>query len=229
MKKQSIKLVGINVKMHKFMRKKIDFLIVIYISFLILGVISCGDDCGPFPDRFKVNSLEWNVYEINYSEENGTDRELSEINQNSTVFNQYSIKITPQKESYYSLRNKSKSFNLINSAYACSPPLPKTNDRIETIEIYSNIDFNPGYLKNNNIINLFNIIVLDIEKYIYYKKFYLKDYLLTKPTVPTEMILTLKEPPLSNSVFEFTIKFHQNGKDNDYFEFITNPIEIRVE
>ena len=211
------------------MKKKIKFLIISYTLILFLGIISCGDDCGPFPDSLKVNSLDWKTYKINHSGVTGTYLELLEINENSVLFNEYSIKITPEKESYFSLRSEFNSFSLINSAYACDPVPPETTNKIENIEISSNIDFNLEYLKNKNLTSLFNIIILDNEKDIYYEKFDLKEYLLSNPKVPTEMILILKEPPLNTSDFEFTIKFNQDGKDNDYFEFTTNPIEIRTE
>ena len=210
------------------MKKKIRFFVTSYILFLFLGIISCGDDCGPFPDSFKVISLDWKTDKINYSGESGTYVELSEIINSTVLFNEYSIKVTPEKETYYSLRSELNSFSLINSAYACDPVPPKTNDKIENIEIYSNIDYNLEYLKNENIVNLFNVIILDNEKNIYYEIFDLKEYLLSNPTVPNELILILKESPLSTSDFEFTIKFYQNGKDNDYFEFTTNAIEIRT-
>lgn len=210
------------------MKKKIKFFIISYFIFLCLGIVSCGDDCGPFPDKFKVIDLNWGTYQATFSESPNNEVNLSEIFQNSVLYNKFSIFIEPKKESYFSAINKINSINIISSAYACSPVPPKTNDNIEDIEIFANKDFNPNYLNGENLADLFDIIILDTENNIYYEKFDLGAYLVTKPKVPTEMTLILKDSPIETSNFKFTIKYYQNGRDINYLQFETNSIEIRI-
>lgn len=208
------------------MKKKIKFFVTCYLIFLCLGVISC-EECGPFPDSFKVTDLDWKIYEGIYIETPNNDLNLSEITENSVLYNKFSIFIEPRKETYFSVINENISINLISSAYACSPTLPKTNDNIDNIEIIANKDFNSNYLIGENLAGIFDIIIYDSENKIYYEKFDLETYLSSKPKVPTEMILILKDSPLETSEFKFTIKYYQNGKDINYLEFETNSIEVR--
>lgn len=208
------------------MKKKIKFFITSYIIFLCFGIISC-EDCGPFPDSFKVTDLEWKTYEGIYTETPNNDLNLSEITQNSVLYNKFSIFIEPRKETYFSVINKTNSINLISSAYACDPVPPKTNDNIENIEIFTNKDFNSNHLIGENLAEIFDVIIYDSENEIYYEKYDLLTYLISKPKVPTEMTLILKDSPIETSDFKFTVKYYQNGKDINYREFETNSIEIR--
>jgi len=211
------------------MRKKIKFLFISYIAILFLGIVSCEDDCGG-NSKYNITSLNWDTYRAVYSETSEEKLKLSEINENSVLYNEYSILITTQTENDYSMINEINSFSFISSAYACDPVPPSTDDKIEKIEIFSNLDFNSNNLKGKNLVKLFDIIVKDYFKGIIYEKFDLSDYLATTPSVPSEeMILVLKESPEITADYEFIIKYYQNGEKLDYFEFITNPIEIRTE
>jgi hypothetical protein len=208
------------------MKNKIKFFITSYFLFLGFGIISC-DDCGPFPDRFKVTDIDWRTYEAIFLETQNNKLNLAEINQNSVLYNKFSIFIEPRKETYFSVINKINSINLIGVAYACDPTPPETNDNIENIEIFANKDFNSNHLSGENLVGIFDIIIFDAENEIYYEKFDLETYLISKPKVPTEMTLILKDAPIETSDFKFTIKYYQNGKDVNYLEFETNSIEIR--
>jgi len=211
------------------MKKKLKFLITSYFVILLLGIISCEDGCGG-NSKFNITSFNWKTYQSIYSETSEEKLKLFEINQNSVIYYEYSIVMTTQTENDYSLIAELSSFNMISSAYACSPVDPYTTDRIENIEIFSNLDFNSNNLKGENLVKLFDIIVKDYFKGIIYERFDLTDYLATNPSVPSEeMILVLKESPEITAEYEFTIKYYQNGEKLDYFEFITNPIEIRTE
>lgn len=210
------------------MKKKIKFLFTSYLVILLFGTISCEDDCGGI-SKYNITSLNGNTYKAIYSETFSDKLVLSEIIQSSVLYNEYSINITTQTETDYSLINELNSFNLISSAYACSPVPPSTEDKIENIEIFANLDFNPDNSIGKDLVNLFDIVILDIQNNLLYEKFGLKAYLMSKPYVPQEMTLILKESPEETADFEFTIKYYQNGKKMNYFEFTTNPIEIRTE
>lgn len=209
------------------MKNKIKFFITSYFIFLCFGVVSCEDDCGPFPDSLKVINLDWKIYEGIFIETSNNGLNLSEITENSVLYDTFSIFIEPQKETYFSVINKINSINLISSAYACSPIPPKTNDNIENIEIFANKEFNTNHPIGENLAKIFDIIIFDSENDLYYEKFDLETYLITKPKVPNEMTLILKDSPIETSDFKFTVKYYQNGKDVNYLEFETNSIEIR--
>ena len=209
------------------MKNKIKFFIISYFIFLCFGVVSCEDDCGPFPDSLKVINLDWKIYEGIFIETSNNGLNLSEITENSVLYDTFSIFIEPQKETYFSVINKINSINLISSAYACSPIPPKTNDNIENIEIFANKEFNTNHPIGENLAKIFDIIIFDSENDLYYEKFDLETYLITKPKVPNEMTLILKDSPIETSDFKFTVKYYQNGKDINYLEFETNSIEIR--
>ena len=211
------------------MKKKIKFLFTSYFVFFLIGIISCEDDCGG-NNKYNITSFNWKTYQSTYSETSDYKLILSEIIKNSVLYNQYSILITPQTETDYSFIDEISSFNIISSAYACSPAPPYTDDRIENIEIFSNQDFNSNNLKGKNLVKLFDIIVKDYFNEIIYERFDLTDYLTTNPLVPSEeIVLVLKESPEMTAAHEFTIKYYQNGNKLSYFEFSTNPIEIRTE
>lgn len=194
----------------------------------MIGLFSC-DDCGPFPDKLKVKSLDWYNYFAEYSETAEPKLILSDITTDSVNYNNYSIFIAPQMITYFSMLHNSNSFSLINSAYACSPVTPTTDETIDSILIICDKDFDATHLAGNNLSELFFIVVLDQANNIYYNRFDLPEYLITKPTVPTEMTLLLKSPPNLTEGYEFTVKYFQDGIDCDYFEFKTNEIVIRNE
>jgi hypothetical protein len=209
------------------MKKKFKFFIISYTIFLFLGIVSC-EPCGPFHDSYKVVDLNWKTYNATYIEAPNNELNLSEITENSVLYNKFSIFIEPQKETYFSVINEINSINLISSAYACDPVPPKTNDNIENIEIFANKNFNSNHLIGENLAEIFDVIIYDSENEIYYEKFDLVTYLISKPKVPTEMTLILKESPIETSDFKFTVKYYQNGKDINYLEFETNFIEIKI-
>jgi len=208
------------------MKQKIIFIITGYVFILLIGLISC-DKCGPFPDKLKVIGLDWHIYNAVYSEDADEKLILSEIINDTVDYNSYSIFITPITETYFTTVQRNKPFEWTNTAYACSPITPTTDDRIDSILIITNIDFDATHPAKSDLSQLFDIVVYDQANKIYYKKFTMNDYISTKPYVPNEMTLILNAPPSLTMSFDFTVKYYQDGIDNDYFEFKTNNIVIK--
>jgi len=208
------------------MKKEIKFFIRSYIIILFLGIISCADDCGPFPNKFKINSFNSKTLSLEILNKNYQIK-LSDIENNSVLFSEFSISLIAESESYYaSNRIMKKSF--IMSSYACSPAPPKTDERITNIEIFANNDFNLVNIAGNNINHLFDVLVLDFfNSFGYYNKFDLTEYINSNPSTAKELIFILKEGPEQTSNFEFEIKYYQNGVDLNNYNFVTNEIEIR--
>ena len=226
------------------MVRKIKYLLIGYCLILFLGILSCADCPGSgYRDRFKIISLDWRIYSISYtystfSEYPVIDKiDLSPLVQNSVLYSQYGISITPRTRSYRSSRsyysysrNKINTSNFINSAYACSLAEPTTDDRIRDIKIFSKRDFNSQYPAGSNLVPLFDIIVRK-QKYEDTRrlKWDLTKYLLTSSIpVPARMILVLKESPEVTADYTFNIEYYQDGKDLDFFEFATRTVEIRT-
>jgi hypothetical protein len=211
------------------MKRKLLVIIAGYFFFLIAGLISCEEinECGPFPDRFKVTSLDWINYRAVYSDTAAIPLFLSEISNDTVGYNEYSIFIAPRTETYYSMIQKSNSFGLISSAYACSPVIPTTDERIDSIVIICNRNFDSHHPAGHDLSGLFDMVVYDQVNNIYYDKYDLTEYIETKPSVPDEMTCILKSPPDQTTDFEFTVKYFQDGIDFDYFGFRTNKIVIK--
>ena len=222
------------------MARKIKYLLIGYCLILFLGVLSCADcvESG-YRDKYKIISLDWRIYSVSdstlYGDKVIGKIDLSPLVQNSVLYSQYGISITPRtrryrsSRSYYSYsRNKINTFSFINSAYACSPADPTTDDRIRDIKIFSKRDFNSEYPAGSNLALLFDIIVKPDRSSYRKIKWDLTKYLLTRSIPSRLMLLVLKESPEVTADYTFKIEYYQDGKDLDFFEFTTRTVEIRT-
>ena len=211
------------------MKKKIKFFIRSYIIILFLGIISCEDDCEPFPNKFKISSLNSEILQIEVLNEKHQIK-LSEIENNSVSYEKYSIRITAEIETYFAYEESKMKNIFIENSYACSPAPPKTDEKITNIEIYTNNDYNSMNQSGQNINQLFDVLVLNhFSSFPYYENFDLIEYINTNPNIANELIFVLKEAPENNDNFIFEIKYYQNGIDLNEYSFVTNEIEIRKE
>jgi hypothetical protein len=200
-------------------RKVFTIFIGHFLLTVVTGLISC-DDCGPFHDKFKVTSIDWNAYRVTLSADNIT---LSEIT-NGVTFDQLGIDLKPKTQTYFSFIINN--YNLTTGLYACSPIEPTTDDKIINIEITANKDFSDEYPQGTDLSGLFDIVISDWYRGIYADKFDLKEYLQTTPFVTQEMTLILKHAPQITDEYSFTVKYFQDGVDLDYSEFTTNDILV---
>lgn len=199
-----------------------------FLIMFLIGIFSC-DKCGPFPNKFKISGLDWFNYSAVYSDTATTRLMLSEIANDTVDFNMYAIVIKPRQETYFAQHSSRWSFSLINSAYACSPGIPQTDEKIDSIVITSAKHFDFNHPSGTGLSDVFDIIVLDDANSIYYEKYTLKDYLDTNPYVPNELVLLLNKQPDLTTDFQFLVKYYQDGIDYDYFEFTTDQIVIERE
>lgn len=202
-------------------RKLVLFIAGYFSAAIITGLISC-DDCGPFPDKFKVTSFDWKVYRVALTQNNLT---LSEII-TSVSFSELGIYIKPKTKEYFSFwRNN---YHLIPTTYACDPIIPTTNERIKDIIIMSDKDFSSDFPAGMDISELFDIVISDPNNNAIADKYDLKAYVQTHPFVTREITLLLKVAPDRNDEFEFTIKYFQDGIDLNYYEFSTGKVSITI-
>src|SRR5690606_39227124 len=124
------------------MEKKLVLIFTGYVFLFVVGTVSCDiHDCGPFPNRYKTVGLEWSNYKATYSDTSDTKLVLSEIENDSVDFLQYSIFIMPRQETYFAQNSTRRTFCLVKTAFACSPVEPKTDEKIDSIVITATKDF----------------------------------------------------------------------------------------
>lgn len=210
------------------MRKKILIILSVYFIILITGLVSCEiiNPCGPFPDKYAVSSLDWQLYSAIYSETEDMKLNISELETDTVDYREFALKIVPYYQTYFSKNQSNAPFEFLTSAYACSPVDPTTDDIIDSIKIFCTSDYNSDYQAGTDISGLFYLIVYDQSGNINFQRFGLNEFTSSRPTVPTEMFLMLKESPDAMKEIEFNVKYYQEGKEMDYFEFKTNKITI---
>jgi hypothetical protein len=173
--------------------------------------------------------MDWFNYQATYSDTAGTRLILSEIEDDTVVYNMYSIYIKPKQETYFAQHTSRWNFSLIHSAYACDPGIPQTDEKIDSIVMTTNKDFDSSHPAGTELSDMFDVVVRDDANGIYYEKVTLKDYLDTNPYVPNELVLILNKQPDMTTDFQFLVRYYQDGIDVDYFEFTTDTIVIQRE
>lgn len=213
------------------MKKKLVTIITGYVLLFVLGIIACEkiNDCDSFPNKFKVIGLDWNQSKAIYSDHPDAGLILSDITGDSVEYNMYSLNIKPRQETYFAQNCKRIEFGLMNTVYACSPVIPETDEKIDSIVIISSKDFDLNHLAGSNLSDLFDIVVFDQANSIYYEKYRLNEYVNSNPSVPIEMTIILREQPDMAEHFVFLVKYYQDGIDYDYFEFETPGIVLKKE
>ena len=209
------------------MFKKTMVAYIFLISLSMIAVVSCNlanTDCGSFSDKFKTVDFQVGLKNITISENPGTNIQYSMLESDTIEFYTFGISMFPIGE-YYSLNlEKPKSYSLIPSAFACSPPVPVSEEMITGIEVFSNINFNSEYTSGESITELFEIAVL--YRGSGYIRTNIDDFLSSEPNVPDLIFLLLKSAPETTEPIQFTVKYGQNGFIMDSFEFTTPAIVI---
>lgn len=133
------------------------------------NITSCGD-LSSYPTEFDITDLsieilvtpEPKVYPTMIFGE--IYNENTEVKFNGIVF---SINSETQIIAKKSEKPKSLSFSLISSAYACSPVLPSTNEKIVGIKITSSAAFDGSLATGDSLKSKFDVIYADSETDFY--------------------------------------------------------------
>jgi len=209
------------------MFKKTVIVFLTLVSLFMITAISCnitGDDCGPFDDKFKTVEFSTDLKNTSISENPGLDVQYNTLESDTIGFDRFSITMFPIGE-YYSLNSERlNSFSLIPSAFACSPPIPVSEEMITNIEIFSNRNFSSEYASGENLAELFEIVVL--YRNSGYQRSNLNEFLSSEPNVPDEIFLMLKSEPETTEPIQFTVKYSQDGIDMNSYEFTTEAVVI---
>lgn len=205
--------------------KVLAFLVLTFV--ILLSSLSCGDglDCGPFPRFFKVQGLEWILYEVELSSDQRRMIGNEQIDGNKVSFDKFAIGVFPDQETY-GWNNPIKNFGLITVANACTPAPPESEEEIDNIIITTNQDFNSNFLQGENLAEIFDIITYDESADSNGERLDLNTFIEMNPVVPNESYLLLKEQPDSITSFQFNVQFYIQGIDGDFFEFTTEEVMV---
>ncbi len=205
--------------------KILAFLLLMAVT--ILSSLSCGDglDCGPFPNFFKLTNLGSKLFEVEYSEDRSSIIDYNRITENQVVYDKFAIGIIAEIDTY-GWNNPTQNFGLISTAYACTPPIPESEEQIDNIIITTNKDFNLNYPQGSDLSEIFDIVVYDEANNLNNVRFDLNEYIGMNPVVPYQSYLILKEQPDTITSFQFNVQFYQQGIDVDYFEFTTEAVMV---
>jgi hypothetical protein len=132
--------------------------------------------------------------------------------------------MTPATEVFFSSVPDKINFQFIQSAYACSPIDPASDDKILDIQIYSDKDFSTEYPSGKNLAELFEVYALYMRESPRHVD--LIDFITEEPKAPDQLILLLKSGPSEASEIQFSVRYLQDGEKLNEFEFSTQPIAI---
>lgn len=195
--------------------------------FLTFGACStAGTDCGPFEDKFKTTDFSTEVFRATFDTVQ-VEPNLSPIEGDTLEEGSYAVRMVPEKMLYSTRSKASTSFQIINSAYACSPPIPTSDEVIKDIRIYSDKRFKDDYPAGEDLSGLFDAVVLNRADFGGYRRFELTNFLEKEPNAVDELILILVAKPETTSSFQFTVEYEQDGKGLERFEFETDPVVLK--
>lgn len=210
-----------------FISKTLLSIVSIAILFTFI-TISCDTptdlNCGPFPDKFRVTDFSTSIKKVTHYDSSTRSIQLSEIKSDSIQFDVFAIDMTPVTEVFFSSVLGKFNFQFIQSAYACSPIDPASDDKILDIQIYSDKDFSAEYPAGENLVELFEVYALYMREGP--KRVDLIDFITEEPNAPDQLILMLQSGISEASEIQFSVRYIQDGGKLNEFEFTTEPITI---
>jgi hypothetical protein len=212
---------------NQFISKTILSIVSIAVLFTFVS-ISCNTptdlNCGPFPDKFRVTDFSTSIKKVTHYDSSTRSIQLSEIQSDSIQFDEFAIDMYPVTEVFFSSVFDKINFQFIQSAYACSPIDPVSDDKILDIQIYSDKDFSDEYPAGENLAELFEVYALYMREGP--RRINLIDFIAEEPNAPDQLILLLQSGPSEASEIQFTVRYLQDGEKLNEFEFTTKPITI---
>jgi len=211
------------------MLKKALFSYIFIVGIFILLTVSCGitdTGCGPFTNyNYKITDFETSLKQVIYINPINQDVELGALEKDTLDFDELVIQMLPDTESYTAQASHKLNFSFFETAYACSPPIPSSEDKITDIQIFSNKNYSTEFSSQQNISELFDIVVQYPNRGS--QRLSLNEFLATNPEAPTEIILLPNTAPSSTNSFQFTVKYFQDGLELDEYQFTSDSIVIK--
>lgn len=200
-------------------------LLVLLLTFAFGACSTTGPDCGPFKDKFKTTDFSSSVFKAT-PDSLRVSPNLSAIEGDTLEGGRIAVRMEPVKMLYSMRLGTSHSFQIINSAYACSPAEPTSEELIKDIRIYSDKHFRDGFSAGEDLAELFDIFALREADYGW-QQFELDNFLAREPNAADELILILDAKPKTTSSFQFTVEYEQEGKGLEYYKFKSDPVVLK--
>ncbi len=183
------------------------------------------DDCGPFDNTFEITGFQTEALETEVSGDSlSTHLRLTPIEGDTVAYDRFAIRMLAQIDTYSADAESSPSFSLVRRAYACSPPPLASEETIRDIQIYSDQDFDAAHPAGTDLAGLFDVFVFYQRNG--YERADLNAFVAGAPNAAEELVLVLKAAPQAAGAFRFTVKYFQEGRALDYYEFETESVTI---
>ena len=201
----------------------------IYIFMLIYGVISqsCTDNAcgGPNPNRYKIIDFEVSLNELKNSEDPFLGS--NPIENTEVHYTSFAIDFKGQTEFYFSSTFSLPKLGMLSTAYACSPVMPSTIEKVTDIRVYCNQTIVDSYPENTNIASLFDIVFHPKASGV--EQMSLEDYLAIEQPATSFFTLILNTQPAQQNTYVFRVEYEQDGVDMDYFEYTSEAVTITID
>lgn len=191
--------------------------------FLALLTAGCSNDEGPDTPCGDLSTPEYVIQDYTLSVFNSDLRgeyvggdayeSLDAID-----FQNFIIKLDIEKNSLAKRFDSIFDFSLMSKAYACSPVLPFTEQRISSIKITSSAAFNDDLPAGSSLNDVFDVVYLDYIHTPYYSEqngdvdyFSVAEFIAQPDNMPAEITqLALNTEPKykQNHIFYIEINFH---------------------
>jgi len=208
--------------------RAIKYLTALTLVALVLTFGACngiGDpDYGPFKNKFKTTDFSSAIFKA-APDSLGVRPLLLPIEDDTLDEGQFAVRMQPVKKLHSTKSKCPAIFQVVRSAYACSGPIPSSDDVIEDIRISSNKRFTADRPPGEDRSELFDIVVLNRSKFGT-RRFELNKFLEREPNAADELILILDAAPDRTSDFQFTVEYEQDGKGLEHFAFETEPVVL---
>jgi hypothetical protein len=213
----------------------------IFIAILIIGIISgliclssClkinpGPQCGPFDNRFLSTGLSINTLKIR-SYDSLTGRfDFAYLNLLDTIpYEKLTLRLMSEKKFYIATSLHQRcTFSIFSEAYACSPPIPYSDEKVDNIIIKSNKDYDQTHISGDNLADLFEIVIVDNFNSIHNNRMSLKAFLALRPNTKDELYLLLTKAPEKTDDFIFQIQYIRT-LGTDQKEFLVNSLNVYI-
>ena len=195
-------------------------------------LLSCEEfnphPCGPFNNKYISTGMEINTLRIIFYDSLPIRFEFDHVGISDTVpYGRLALRLMPVKQFYRtSALPCGHTFSIFNQAYACSPPIPGSDEKIDSIMITSTSDFDQSHKSGKDLADLFDVAAVDRATGSNYYRMSLTDYLELHPTTKDELIFFLREPPEKTGDFVFKIRYKRTlGPDQrEFFVESTNVV-----
>ena len=205
-------------------------LLTAYLSVLFFTITACDTliDCPTsLEDRFKVIDLTVDFRSVIKDTVNDKlDLQISIFEEDSIDYESLGILLDYERVNYISEVVRPNHFNFIQTAYACTPVEPTSDEAIDSIKIFSAQDFDKDHPAGTDLSDLFHLFYRDFSTYEY-KQVDLDEFEPLSYNNIFNTTLMLKSAPELVQEYSFLVKYYQNGIDFDYFEKETESIVIK--